>query len=133
MVRERGCEATRKMGRIRPVGLFTWSTATTNGSGIQGTIDPMRDVDRERRLTMTREQFIEKWRQKIAGVIALGCEETRKTFSAPLKSAEVTGACIFNLAETTQQLLGELYDDLAKTPTNGQPKPANGPMTAKGR
>lgn len=72
---------------------------------------------------MTREQFVRKWRAHMAGVIALGSAGLRKTLTSPLEP-QAFGATITDISQTTDTLLGQLYDSLFPVPapkTNGEP------------
>lgn len=63
---------------------------------------------------MTREQFITRWQNHVAGVIALGSANVRQVITGPFKNAEVFGAVMNGLGDTSKELLGKLYDDLTR-------------------
>lgn len=72
---------------------------------------------------MTREQFIEKWRRHVAGVIAVGGSRVRALRVASIAEAlqekppAEVGEIFVDVADESLKLLGQLYDSL-------QPKPA---------
>jgi hypothetical protein len=78
----------------------------------------------------TRQDFIARWRTLTAGTITLGTSRARvqligRISSGPGSAEEV----LAKIDETTDELLGRLYDDLTKD----MPLPqSNGKTTAKG-
>ncbi len=61
-----------------------------------------------------KEGFIERWRNHVAGMIALGSDTFRKLTTGQLKTVADAGEIMLGLGDTTDRLLGLLYEDLAK-------------------
>jgi hypothetical protein len=74
----------------------------------------------------TRDEFRRRWRNHVAGLLALGSGRVRRLITAPFESAAAFGETMNGLGETADTLLDQLYDDLVpKEPLpvkpNGQP------------
>lgn len=89
---------------------------------------------------MTRQehrlQFIAKWRAYLAGTIALGGDDIRKSLAGQSVTAEALGRGMLGLTPTTDNLLGRLFDDLLPPETEPsserQERPtASGPAQEK--
>ena len=62
----------------------------------------------------SRDEFIARWRNHVAGVVSMGSAEMRKSLNSPLASTADFGSAIMRVADTTESLLGKLYDDLVQ-------------------
>jgi hypothetical protein len=77
---------------------------------------------------MNREEFIRRWRDKLAGMIALGGAEVRRSLSGAVMSDETIGRALTNIATAVDVTLGAMFDSLnppkppavITTPANGQ-------------
>lgn len=69
---------------------------------------------------MTRDEhralFIAKFRAKLAGTIALGGEQIRKSLAGGYVTAEKFGESLLDLTPTTDKLLGEFFEELVPVP-----------------
>lgn len=59
-----------------------------------------------------RAKFIAQWRSFVAGTIALGGDEIRKSLAGQCVTADTLGKTLLGLTPTTDNLLGRLFDDL---------------------
>ncbi len=67
----------------------------------------------------SRDEFIERWKRHIAGMALFGIASEAK--DGPLART----AKILEIPEHAEQLLGAMYDYLAKDNANGKARPAN--------
>lgn len=77
---------------------------------------------------MTKDDFKRRWRNHVAGVIALGTARVRKRLKDPLTSSEELGEAILHLADTADELLAKLYDDIVRDAPNTAISKSNGPL-----
>jgi hypothetical protein len=75
----------------------------------------------------SREEFVQRWKAHVAGVIALGSGKVNRLVTAPFEGAKAFGQVLVDLEKTTDVLLGQLYDDCVKDMVKGDAKAvANG-------
>ncbi len=76
----------------------------------------------------SENEFLDRWRAHVAGLIALGSGQVRKVLTGPIESPAQFGQVMSDLADTSTDLLRDLYRYLnppeplpAKVvPVNGQ-------------
>jgi hypothetical protein len=70
---------------------------------------------------VTEQQFIDRHRRYVAGVIGLGSSKVRKAFNGPLTNAQDFGDALMFLGDEADALLKRLYADLVKALAPVQP------------
>lgn len=72
---------------------------------------------------MNRDQFIERWKRHVIGVMALGSSSVRPLTQGTFKEIQEFGNVLSNLNDEAVKLLGQLYDSLKPTVSNGTVQP----------
>ncbi len=74
---------------------------------------------------MTRQEFLQKWGPVLAGIIAVGTAKAR-VLIVGLEEHSPAKEVLAMLEQTSERILGKLYEDLVKTSplTNGVHKDA---------
>lgn len=66
---------------------------------------------------MTKEEFVRRWKNHVAGMALFGMASERN--DGPF----VRAAKVFDIPKNVEDLLGKMYDDLAAKPINGNGAP----------
>jgi hypothetical protein len=85
---------------------------------------------------MPFEEFRRRWRNRVAGSMALAGATIRRSLSGAVLSDAIVGKAFMDIAEETDRLLKEMYDDLApRLPEPAKPAApaANGNGVARAR
>jgi hypothetical protein len=77
-------------------------------------------------LNRTKDELLRKFRNHVAGIIALGSAEARRIHVGPFESAAAYGQVMNNLSETADQLLSTIYDFLDAKELVTKPPHTNG-------
>ena len=62
-----------------------------------------------------RAAFIARWKAHVSGIIALGSASVRKVMVGPIESVQQYGQAMLDVTDTSERLLGQLFDDARKT------------------
>jgi hypothetical protein len=85
---------------------------------------------------MPFEEFKRRWRGRVAGNMALAGATIRRSLAGAVLNDAIVGQAFMDIADSTDRLLKEIYDDLApKMPEPAKPAvpAANGNGVARAR
>lgn len=68
----------------------------------------------------TEDEYVRKWENHVAGIVALGSDKVRKLAQGDFKTIEEAGEILNGLGDTARSLIRKMYRDLVA----GLPIPA---------